>query len=61
MPPLWSLGYHQCKWNYTQKELIEVSNGFKKHQIPCDSVWLDIEYADEKRYFKWDKKTFPDP
>jgi len=22
LPPLWSLGYHQCRWNYmTQKEV----------------------------------------
>ena len=27
--------------------------------MPCDSIWLDIEYTEEKKYFTWDKKTFP--
>jgi alpha 1,3-glucosidase len=30
-----------------------------KHEIPCDNIWLDIEYTEEKKYFTWDKKTFP--
>ena len=32
-----------------------------EHKIPCDTVWLDIEYSDEKRYFTWDKKHFKTP
>lgn len=55
LPPLWALGYHQCRWNYmSQEELLEVSTNMKKHGFPCDTVWLDIEYADGKRYFTWD-------
>lgn len=62
LPPLWALGYHQCKWNYmTEDELLDVSAGMTKHSIPCDSVWLDIEYADGKRYFTWDKNSFKRP
>jgi len=26
-----------------------------------DVFWLDIEYADEHKYFMWDEKNFPDP
>jgi alpha 1,3-glucosidase len=37
-----------------------VSENFKKYQIPCDSIWLDIEYTDDKRYFTWNKETFPE-
>lgn len=29
--------------------------------MPVDVFWLDIEYAEEHKYFIWDKKTFPDP
>ena len=29
------------------------------NEIPCDAVWLDIEYTDSKKYFTWDEKTFP--
>ena len=62
LPPAWSLGYHQCRWNYlTQEELIEVNENMTKHDIPCDTVWLDIEYSDAKRYFTWDQKKFKEP
>ena len=55
LPPLWALGYHQCRWNYlNQEELLEVNSKMSEHSIPCDSVWLDIEYTDAKRYFTWD-------
>jgi alpha 1,3-glucosidase len=29
------------------------------HNIPCDSIWLDIEYTEHKKYFTWDHNTFP--
>jgi alpha 1,3-glucosidase len=32
-----------------------------KHNFPCDSIWLDIDYADAKRYFTWDLKAFAEP
>ena len=32
-----------------------------EHKVPCDAVWLDIEYSDEKRYFTWDQKQFQNP
>jgi alpha 1,3-glucosidase len=38
-----------------------VSENLLKHKIPCDSIWLDIEYADKKKYFTWNKETFPNP
>ncbi|TNV84184.1 hypothetical protein FGO68_gene8692 [Halteria grandinella] len=59
MPPLFSLGYHQCRWNYmTELETLEVSENMKKHQIPCDAIWLDIEYTQDKKYFTVDNQTF---
>jgi mannosyl-oligosaccharide alpha-1,3-glucosidase len=33
----------------------------QEHDIPYDVLWLDIEHTDGKRYFTWDKHTFPDP
>jgi len=32
-----------------------------ENQLPCDVIWLDIEYSDQKKYFMWDKKAFPEP
>lgn len=62
MPPLFSLGYHQCRWNYrSEEDTLEVDHGFEVHDIPYDVLWLDIEHTDGKRYFTWDKYNFPNP
>ena len=34
--------------------------GTATHDIPCDALWLDIEYMDGYRVFTWDTDTFPD-
>ncbi|EGG04914.1 family 31 glycoside hydrolase [Melampsora larici-populina 98AG31] len=62
MPPYFSIAHHQCRWNYvSQEDLLDVISNFDKHDIPLDVIWLDIEYAEEHKYFVWDKKAFPDP
>ncbi|KAF8356264.1 aagr-4, partial [Pristionchus pacificus] len=62
LPPVFSLGYHQCRWNYkNEKDLKKVNDKFDEHEIPLDVLWLDIEHTDEKKYFTWDKQAFPDP
>ncbi|KAM9066669.1 neutral alpha-glucosidase C [Sarcophilus harrisii] len=62
LPPLFSLGYHQCRWNYNdEQDVKDVDAGFDDHDIPYDVIWLDIEHTEGKRYFTWDKKKFPNP
>ncbi|CAG9326902.1 unnamed protein product [Blepharisma stoltei] len=62
LPPLFSLGYHQSRWNYnSEKDLLDVADGFNKYQIPVDVFWLDIEHTPERTYFKWDYRNFPTP
>uniref|UniRef100_A0A670XX90 Glucosidase alpha, neutral C n=1 Tax=Pseudonaja textilis TaxID=8673 RepID=A0A670XX90_PSETE len=62
LPPLFSLGYHQCRWNYEDEDDVKkVDAGFDTFDIPYDVIWLDIEHTDGKRYFTWDKKRFPNP
>ncbi|XP_041099334.1 neutral alpha-glucosidase AB isoform X2 [Polyodon spathula] len=62
LPPLFSLAYHQCRWNYNDEEDVRsVDSGFDQHDIPCDVIWLDIEHTDGKRYFTWDPNRFPSP
>ncbi|KAM6181104.1 neutral alpha-glucosidase C [Erethizon dorsatum] len=62
MPPLFSLGYHQCRWNYEdEQDVMAVDTGFDEHDIPYDVIWLDIEHTEGKRYFTWDKERFPTP
>ena len=62
MPNLWSLGYQQCRWSYGSKErLFEVADEFRKRDIPCDVLYLDIDYMDGFRVFTWDKDNFKNP
>ncbi|KAK3885252.1 hypothetical protein Pcinc_010526 [Petrolisthes cinctipes] len=62
LPPLFSLGYHQCRWNYNDEEdMRQVNENFDTHDIPMDVLWLDIEHTDGKRYFTWDQHKFPHP
>ncbi|XP_038597178.1 neutral alpha-glucosidase C [Tachyglossus aculeatus] len=62
LPPLFSLGYHQCRWNYEDEQDVKaVDAGFDGHDIPYDALWLDIEHTEGKRYFTWDRERFPDP
>uniref|UniRef100_A0A8C5GJD1 Neutral alpha-glucosidase C-like n=1 Tax=Gouania willdenowi TaxID=441366 RepID=A0A8C5GJD1_GOUWI len=61
-PPLFALGYHQCRWNYNDEaDVKDVDAGFDLHGIPYDVIWLDIEHTDGKRYFTWDPVHFPKP
>ena len=61
-PPLWALGHHQCKWHqYTGETFHRVGREMRSRKIPCDVLWLDIEYMDGYRDFTWNSKTFPKP
>jgi alpha-glucosidase len=62
LPPLWSLGYHQCRFTYyPESQVREIARLFREREIPCDAIWLDIDYMDAYRVFTWDKDRFPDP
>lgn len=62
LPPLWSLGFHQCRWSYfPEKRVIDVANQFREKKIPCDAIYLDIDYMDGYRCFTWNKDYFPNP
>ncbi len=61
IPPMWSLGYHQCRWaKYTQTMVEQLAARHREREIPCDTLWLDIEYMDGYRVFTWNTETFPD-
>ncbi len=64
MPPIWALGFHQCKWSYkSQEEVLSVASEFQRREIPCDVIYNDIDYMDEFRCFTWNEEPdfFPDP
>lgn len=62
MPPLWSLGYQQCRWSYMlAEEVLDVAETFRNKQIPIDVMYCDIDYMDKYKIFTWDPETFPHP
>ncbi len=62
MPPRWTLGYHQCRFSYgTEKRVREIADTFRAKNLPCDVIWMDIDYMDGYRIFTFDKTNFPDP
>lgn len=62
MVPRWALGYQQCRFSYTSaSRVIEVADTFRIKRIPCDVIWMDIDYMDGYRIFTFNPQTFPDP
>jgi len=60
MPPLWALGHHQCRYSYfSEREIRKVVSSYRKHRIPLNAVWLDIDYMDGYRVFSWNRNKFP--
>lgn len=62
LPQMWTLGYQQCRWSYTpESRVMEIAENFRKRDIPCDVIYLDIDYMDGYRVFTWDKDKFNNP
>ena len=62
LPPLWALGFHQCRWSYYPESRVrELADQFREKEIPCDAIYLDIDYMDGYRCFTWNTEYFPDP
>ncbi|XP_034704565.1 alpha-glucosidase 2-like isoform X1 [Vitis riparia] len=62
MPPKWSLGYQQCRWSYDSAvRVLEVARTFREKGIPCDVIWMDIDYMDGFQCFTFDQERFSDP
>lgn len=62
MPPIWSIGYQQCRYSYyPDTEVLDVAKKFRDKDIPADVIVLDIHYMDEYKIFSWDKARFPNP
>ncbi|MCM4165207.1 MULTISPECIES: glycoside hydrolase family 31 protein [unclassified Arenibacter] len=62
LPPMWAMGYHQSKWSYYPESNVRaIAKNFRKMRIPCDAIYLDIDYMDGFRCFTWDRSRFPNP
>ncbi|RYY37287.1 MAG: DUF5110 domain-containing protein [Sphingobacteriaceae bacterium] len=62
MPPRWALGYQQCRFSYTSETRVkEIADTFRVKKIPCDVIWMDIDYMEGYRVFTFNKQNFPNP
>jgi alpha-glucosidase len=61
LPPIWALGHHQCRWyDYSEADVLRIAQQYRERKIPCDVLWLDIEYMNGYRVFTWDTDKFAD-
>ncbi|XP_068007377.1 lysosomal alpha-glucosidase isoform X2 [Melanerpes formicivorus] len=61
MPPYWGLGFHLCRWGYSSTDITrQVVANMSAARFPQDVQWNDLDYADAKRDFTFNKKSFKD-
>lgn len=62
LPQRFTLGNQQSRWGYeTAEEVLEIAENYRKEQIPCDTIHLDIDYMDHYKVFTWNEKNFKEP
>lgn len=60
VPPKWAFGYQQSRWSYKNAEAIDkITDKFIENEIPCDAIYLDIDYMERFKDFTVDEKAFP--
>ena len=62
LPAMWTLGFQQCKWSYfPESQVRDITTKMREYRVPCDAIYLDIDYMDGFRCFTWNDERFPDP
>jgi alpha-glucosidase len=62
LPPIWALGNGQSRFSYeTAEEVLQIARSFRDRDLPCDTLYLDIDTLDGYRVFTWNPIGFPDP
>ena len=60
LPPLFALGYQQCRYSYyPESQVLEIAAEFRKRKIPADVIYLDIDYQQNNRPFTVNREGFP--
>ncbi|MBF0518036.1 MAG: DUF5110 domain-containing protein, partial [Nitrospirae bacterium] len=61
VPPKWAFGYQQSRWSYPDaRSIAQLAERFRKEDIPCDAIYMDIDYMDNFKVFTVDYNKFPD-
>ena len=59
-PPKWAFGYQQSRWGYkTALDVEKIADSFIENDIPCDSIYLDIDYMQDFKDFTINEERFP--
>lgn len=62
MPPLWALGFHQCRYSYyPDRDVLRLAETFRDKDIPADVIYLDIHHMEKYKVFTFNGENFPDP
>jgi alpha-glucosidase len=62
LPPRWALGFQQCRYSYApDTEVVRVAREFRARGLPCDVLWMDIDYMDQHKPFTFDPVGFANP
>ena len=60
LPPLWSLGYQQCRYSYyPESRAREIVKTFRDRKIPADVIYFDIDYQQGNAPFTINREHFP--
>ncbi len=60
LPPLWSLGYQQCRYSYYPEARVrEIARLLREKKIPADTIYLDIDYQEGYAPFTINRQYFP--
>ena len=61
IPPKFAFGFGQSRWGYkTRKDFERVVQEHRKHHIPLDMVYMDIDYMEDYKDFTVNSEEFPD-
>nr|BAB43946.1 alpha-glucosidase [Schizosaccharomyces pombe] len=59
MHQYWTLGYHSCRWGYTNiTEIMDVRQNYIDADIPVETFWSDIDYMEKYRDFTVDPVSY---
>lgn len=62
LPALWTLGFQQSRFTYVPASTVRtIADQFRNRKIPCDVIWMDIDYMDQYKVFTFDPAGFSDP
>ncbi|MFN8586589.1 MAG: glycoside hydrolase family 31 protein [Candidatus Eisenbacteria bacterium] len=62
LPPRWAIGFQQCRYSYAPAAEVErIAREFRARALPCDVLWMDIDYMDRRKPFTFDPRGFAHP